>query len=186
MSGPELIALAKKHPLSAGCGLLSLALAVAIYFRADEIPAAETALAQKAAEGERYAANLKNATQLKDQVEALVTANREIESRILNVSQLGTNVQYFYKLESETGTKLLDIRQTTVRPPAKNLGNTAYFPIAFNAAVKGDYSQLLRFLYLLESGAHYGRILGASCTVTTSDRAAPLTLTLSLELLGQP
>ena len=186
MTGADLIALAKKHPVSAGCGLLSVALAVAIYFRADEIPAAETELAQKSAEGERYSANLKNATQLKEQVEVLAAANKEIESRILSVSQLGTNVQYFYKLESETGTKLLDIRQTTVRPPAKTAANAVYFPVAFSAAVKGDYAQLLRFLYLLESGAHYCRVLGASCTVTTADRAAPLTLTLSLELLGQP
>ena len=50
MTGAELIALAKKHPVSAGCGLFSVALAVAIYFRADEIPAAETELAQKSAD----------------------------------------------------------------------------------------------------------------------------------------
>lgn len=184
MTNEEVIAFVRKNPVSIGCGVLSLVLAGLSYWRSGQVPDSEAELTQKSGEGERYAANLKNANLLKEQHEALVAANKAIDARIIRASQLGKNLQYFYKLESETGVKLTtDPRQS--QPSAKKEAKAAYIFVPYTLSVQGDLSQLLNFIRRLENGTHFCRIL----TITLSaagDRNAPLTLSVSLELLGLP
>ncbi|HVS51892.1 MAG TPA: hypothetical protein VHD62_06005 [Opitutaceae bacterium] len=182
MTNDELFAVVKKHPVAVGCGLLSLALAVAIYFRSDAIPAAVQELEAKSTEADRYATNIKNAARLKEQLDTLVAANKEIDGRLVHVSAQGTNSQFFYKLESESGVRLINFQQTT-QSAAKN---AAFVPVGFTVTAQGDLPQLLAFLGMLENGTHYARVMNASCTLIGPKRDAPLTLTLTLELLGQP
>lgn len=185
MTNQELVAALKKNPVVFGCAALSVALIVGLYFRSDAIPEAEAALTQKSAESERITLNIQYSAQLKDHVESVAAANAEIDTRIVRASQLGTNTQYFYKLESETGAKIIDLRQTTaaaVAKPAKG----AFLPVAFAVTVQGTLAQVLDFLRHVENGAHYSRVLTANCTGTANARNAPLTLALTLELLGQP
>ncbi len=185
MSNDELFSFIKKNPISVGCGVLSLFLAVGLYLRSTEIPEAEDILIQKTAMAERYALNIKNSVQLKEQADALAAANKELDSRIIRASQLGSNTQYFYKLQSDTGVKLIEFRQTTVViPPTK--AKTTYSPIVFNVAVQGTLSQVMNFLRQLESGTHYCRVLTANCSGNASARNQPLTLSLNLEMLGLP
>jgi hypothetical protein len=185
MSNEELIAFVKKNPIGIGCGALSLALFGGWYYRSGDVPAAEAELAQKQAEGERYALNLVNATQLPEQYEAVVAANKEIESRLVHASQLGKNYQFFYKLESESGVKITDPRQAAIAPPKKDAAKTAFSPVGYNVALSGDLSQVLNFLRRLESGAHYCRVTNITCTVPP-ERSLPLTVNVGLELLGLP
>lgn len=185
MTSEEIVAVIKKNPISIGCGLLCIALGVGIYFRAGLIPAAEEELAKKTAEADRYATNIKNSTQLKEQTDALAAANKEVDSRIIRAGQLATNYQYFYKIVAESGVKLIDQRQGSIGAGAKT-GKNSYIPVNFSVSVMGDMSQIMQFLALLESGARYSRVLTATCTVPGNDRAAALTLNLSLELLGVP
>ena len=179
MTTPELVAWIKKNPISVGCGVLSLALAVALYFRSDAIAEANQTLDEKTAEAQRYALNLANSAQLKEQLDALTTADKVIESRLIHASDLGINQQFFFKLESESGVKLLDLRQA----PRPGSGGKAYVPIGFNVSLQGDFGQVMKFLRLLEDGAHYCRTLTATCS---GNRTGGLTLTLNLELLGTP
>lgn len=184
MTNEEALAFINKNRLSVGCGVLSLALIAGIYFRSSLIPETEVELAQKTAEADKHAANIRNSAQLKEQLDALIAANKEIDSRIIRAGQLGTNYQYFYKIIGESGVKQIDLRQTAVGSPAK--GKTAFMPIGFTVAVQGDLSQIMHFLTLLESGARYCRVLGATSNVAGADRAGPITLNLTLELLGSP
>jgi len=183
MTNEALFAFIKKNPLSIGCGVLSVGLIAGIYFRGGELPVHEEEFAQKSGEEARFAANLQNAVQLKEQVDALVAANKEIESRLLHASQTLTNYQYFYKLESETGTKVT-VTQGAVGPAAKNAAKEAFTPVPFSVTVQGAQGQLLDFLRRLESGAHYCRMISVSCSTGAADRSAAMTLTLNLELLG--
>jgi hypothetical protein len=182
MSNEALRTLLRKHPISVGCAVLSLLLLGAIYFRRDKISEAETELNDRSAEGERYQANIKNSGQLKEQLETLQNAAKEIDSRIIRANQLGANSQIFYKLVSETGVKLIDLRQLPTPPK----GPGAFIPIGFSIAMQGDLPQLLTFLRTVEGGANYCRVLGASCTLNSNNRQLPLILTLNLELLGVP
>lgn len=183
MTNQELVAFVKKNPVTVACGLLSLALVGGIYFRGDLIPAAEAELAQKSAEGERYAANIRNSEQLNEQYAILVAANKEIDARAVRVSQFGANSQFFYKLESESGVKLADPSQTTRSAPK---GKTLFVPVAFSISAQGDMPQLVHFLRLLEGGTRYSRVLTASINQSGVNRSAPLTMTLNVELLGVP
>jgi hypothetical protein len=180
MTTPELVALLKKNPVIVICGALSLALAGALYFRSGDIEAANTALDEKSAEGNRYTQNSTNAVQLKEQLDAIVAANVTIEGRMIRASDLGINQQYFYKLESDSGVKLSDLRQGG----KGNLGPDAkHIPIGFTMSVQGDFAQVLTFLRTLEDGTHYCRVLTATCG---GGRKGTVTLTLNLEVLGRP
>jgi hypothetical protein len=185
MTGQELGALIKKNPVSSGCVALSVVLAIAIYFRSGEIPAAEAELAQKSTEGERYATNVKFSAQLKEQYDTVVAANKQIEAGLVRASQMGANTQYFYELEKETGVKLVDIRQVTTVANLPKGGKNAFVPIAYSVSAQGTLNQLLDLLRSIEGGSHYSRILTATCGGTATTRGL-LTLSLTLELLGLP
>lgn len=185
MTNEELYAFVRKNPVSFTGGVLSVLLLAGIYFRSGEVPAAEAELQQKTKEADRFSANVTHSVQLKEHHEALVRAVKEIDARLVRAGQLGVNNQYFFKLESETDTKLVDFRQSGL-VPAKT-GKPAYSPVAFTVTVQGELRQLLHFLRLLESGAHYARMQSASLVPAGREaRRGLLTLSLNLELLGLP
>ena len=185
MTKENLVALLKKSPVVVICIVLSIGLLAALYFRMDKIPNAETLLQDKSAEADRYAANLKNAVHLAEDVEALVAANKAIDTHLIRASQIINNYQYFAALEKETGVKLLDNRQMSPAIVAKPASGS-FVSVAFSVAAEGTLPQLIDFLQKVESGAHYSRVLTAACNVNASKRNSPLTLTLSIELLGTP
>ena len=75
-------------------------------------------------------------------LDALVAANKIIDSRIVRASQLGKNLQYFYKLEGDTGVKL--VTDPRIAPPlAKKDPQAAYVSIPCNLSVQGNLPQLL-------------------------------------------
>ena len=185
MTKDDILPLLKKNPISVGCGALSLALAAGIYFRSDEVPAAEEDLAQKSAEAGRLAANVQNAAQLKEQLDALVAAGKEVDARLVHTSQQLNNLQFFYKLESETGVKMTTIAQGL---PAVQKGaqKSVFLQLPFSITLQGTLPQILDYLRRLESGSRYCRVLGVTCSVPVTDRNSPLTFSLNLELLGLP
>jgi hypothetical protein len=183
MTSAELIAFIKKHPISVGCGALAVALGAGIYFRGGEIPSAENDLQQKTADVERHGANIRNADDLKVQVDTLVAANKEIDSRLIRASQFGPNQLFFYRLQSETGVKLIDFKQGGLTAPKG--GKTAFTPIAFTVSATGTMAQVMDFLFRLESGGHYCRVNTAMLSTTPQNRNN-MTLTVNLELLGLP
>lgn len=193
MTNQEAIAAIKKNPISFGCGALSLVLAVALYLRDEEIPGAEAELALRSADRDRIKLNLKYSAQLTEQLEALTTSVKEIESRLIRPSQLGANTQYFYKLEKDTGVKIVDLRQANTPTAASNPGGpvaaraqkVVFVPVQFSVSVQGTMPQILGFLRQLENGSHYCRVLTASFSGNAASRGPVLTLGLSLELLGQ-
>jgi hypothetical protein len=188
ISNEQLLAFVRKNPITLGCGVLAIGLAAAIYLRGGGIPAAETELEQKATEGRRLELNLKSSAQLPEHVAAMSAALAAIEPRLVHADELANNLQYFYKLESETGTKLGDLRQLAAPKGAKNAKPAAgvFAPVAFSASVQGEYPALLDFLRRLENGDRFVRVASASINLTTPDRTGPLSLQLDLELLGLP
>ena len=183
MTNEELVTFLKKNPIGIGCLVVSLALGAGIYFRGSALPKAEADLAEKTALADRLTTNITNATDLKEQLELLVAANKEIDTRIIRASQLPINYQFFYKLFADSGVKQIDLRWT---PPGGVPKGKTFMPITWTVAVQGDLTQVLTFLRLVESGQRYARVLTAECTVPSNDRAGPVTLSLSLELLGLP
>ena len=188
MTNDELFALLKKNPISVGCAVLSIALGAGIYFRADELPAATKDLTDKSDEGSCLAANLQNAKDLKEQVDALAVCEKELEARLIHASQSQTltNYQHFYKLEAETGAKMTVIAQGMTPPPGKNAAKAVFSGVPFTITVQGTMNQMVDYLRRLENGTRYCRVMSMTCGVPVADRGSPVTLALNLELLGQP
>lgn len=183
MTKDELVSLARKNPIGIACAVVSVVLAGVIFFRSDLVPAAEDELGRLTAEAERYAANVQNAAQLKDQLEALLNARKEVDARLLRASQTLNNYQYFYKLESETGMKMTVLTQGLI---GKTSGKGAFAPVPFSITMQGAMGQALDYLRRLESGAHYVRVMNVTCGLPPTDRGGPVTLALNLEMLGVP
>jgi len=190
MDADQIVASLKANPISVACGAMALALAVGIFFRSDRVPGNEELLDQKASLGDRLDANLKNGVQLADQLAAITAARQQIEARLIHPDELAQNLQFFYKLEAETGTKLIDSRQ--VQLAAGKAGpkgsRTLYTSVGFAVVVRGEYVRLLDFLRRLESGQRFCRVTTATISISGSsdkDRGNELTLNLNLELLGQ-
>ncbi len=196
MTTKDLTVWLKKHPFSAVCGGLSLLLAAGYFFRQGSVPEAEALLEQRTTESRRLKANITNGTTLKDHVAALEDANAKIEQRLVRAADLARNQQYFYKIEADTGVKLMDLRPgSTTTPggrPAATGPKKQYSSVPYSCTVQGTYAQLLAFLRKLEQGEHFPRILSASVSMSggggedTASEADPiLSLTVGIELLGQ-
>ncbi|MFA5264783.1 MAG: hypothetical protein WC378_13250 [Opitutaceae bacterium] len=183
----------RKHPVSIGCGVVCVLLGVFQFFRSDARPAAEVELEAKTAEAERLALNIKNAAQLSEHHDLVAASIRKIDARLIHVSALATNLQYFYKIEAETGTKLIDLRQNSISAnKEKKTGN--YLAVPYTLSVQGDYAKLILFLQHLENGNYFCRV--NSALLSSSRLAATekneeasdgrLVITLNLELVGVP
>jgi hypothetical protein len=185
MSNEQLFALIKKNPLSVGCAVLALLIGVVIYLRGDLVAETTKLLEEKTAEGERLNANVNNAAQLPEQLAAITEARAEIEKRFVRGIDLAQNLQYFYRLEADTGAKILTLRQNppaSVKPGAK----AALGPVSFSVSFQGPYFTVMEFLRRLENGLHYSRITAAGISTTAANRNGPLTVSVTVELFGQP
>lgn len=187
MTGRDVLTFGRRNPFLVSCLVLSIGLAATLYLREGLVPEAEVELARKAAEADKHVANAANSAQLKEQLAALVAANREVDARVIRAGQLGVNYQYFYKIIAESDVKPVDLRQIPVAPAAATKPSKAGFvPVAFTIVVQGDFRPMLHFLRLLDSGARYVRVRGASFGQVTGERGSAILLTLNLEVLGQP
>jgi hypothetical protein len=186
LKNEDVVAAVRKYPVLFGCGILTVALLVAMYFRTDALPAANTRLEEVTALGERLQANLVNSAQLEDQRAALAQANAQIAARLIRASELAKNQEYFYRLEAETGTKYADLRQLAPVPTAKG-STSGRVVVPYQLAVTGNYTQLLTYLRRIEGGSHFTRIVSATLNRDSNDITNPvLVLNLNLELLGLP
>lgn len=176
----DLVALFKRRPLLVGCALVALVSAMTLYFRMDARDVIQASLDEREKELLRLTENTKYSAQLDTQLQSLRKANAVIESGALRANELARNQQIFYRLEAETGVKLLDLRQLNVAAPGKG-GPATYVPIPFSLTVRGEYAQLLDFLQRLDRGA-------TLCRVSNATIGRPVdgshTLNLGVELIG--
>ncbi len=196
LSNQQVVAFLRKYPVGIACAVLCLGLgAYYVFFVWDDIPAARTLLEDKKAQAERLTANITNASQLREQSEIVAKAFVEIESRLVQASELDTNLKFFWKIEADTGVKIIELRQSAPLMPQKDK-KPAFSAVPYTVGVQGDYNQLVAFLRYAENGKHYCRINAATIQAPTATSAGSgeegarvdshITLTLSLDLLGHP
>ena len=185
MTSADLIASVRKQPVGFGCGALCIILAVILYIRSSIIEEKQTEYEAKAAEATKILSNVSVSKNLPEQVTEIQGFSKEMESRLVHAGQLAVNLQYFYKLEAENEVKLLDVRQNNVPKNASSL----YMGVPYNVTVQGPYKQVLAFLCRLENGRRFCHFSGANFVKVNGVEGSAqnmVTLTLNLELLGQP
>jgi hypothetical protein len=116
MTGADLLALIKKQPIAFACAFVALACGVLFYFRSDALDEARQHFEAKDTEAKKMEVNVRHLAGLPEDTSQVQEAGRQFESRLVRAGQLATNLQFFYRIESETGVKLLDVRPRPVRP----------------------------------------------------------------------
>ncbi len=177
----DLVAALKRRPLLFVCGALVIGLALSVYFRLGVGDELETKLAEREKVLLRLSNNTKFSAQLDNQLEALRKANATIADGALRVGELARNQQFFFRLEAETGVKLLDLRQLMPPPPPKGGAVQTYVAIPFSLTIKGDYAQIIQFLRRLDREATLVRVTGGSIARPAEGAQ---TLSLGVELIG--
>ena len=192
MTGADLLALIKKHPVAFAAGLIAVACTGWWYAHSEAVSDARTKFEAKATEARKMGDNIRHASLLEDQAAAMKEAGRQFESRLVRAGQLATNLQFFYRLENETGVKLLDARQQQLPAPKANAPRTAFVGVPFAVSVQGTHAQVLAFIRRIEAGPHFGRFTQLTISKAAAARgdttAAPdaLSATFTVELLGTP
>jgi Tfp pilus assembly protein PilO len=181
MTTADLVALVKKHPIGFGCLLVSLICGVLLYLRSGNIAASQAELEASSADAAKMMANVRNSKGLPEQVAEIQAQTKELESRLMKAGQLAVNLQYFYKLETENEVKLVDVRQNAFPRGLK----TMYGGVPFNVTVQGSFTHVTNFMNRLQNGRHFCRIITSNYT-KVQDNTGDISLSLNLELLGQP
>jgi hypothetical protein len=180
MNNEQLVAWIKKNPIIVGCASLSLVLAILLYFTSDSVPQARSQLEELSTQEAKLQANIEYSAKLQEQYKELTDANAAIVSRMVRSNQLALNLQYFYKLESDTGTKLVEVHQ--VPPGILKGARPTYEPVAFGVAVDGDFPSVVDVLRRLEDSPHLCRINSASLGASPNPNGGPSVLHLSLDI----
>jgi len=179
----------KKHPLGFSAFGLVVLMLIGIYVRSGSKEDLTLELEEVTAQGQRLKNNLRYSIDLGDQLAAINAATMEITDRAISPAALATNLQYFYRLESDLGVEYTDLRQGV--PPVAAAGATYLF-VSYSVSVQGTYSQLLDFIRRLESGSLFVRFKtinltpGRNVGESAEDATNPvLVLSLSIEILGK-
>lgn len=190
MTSADLIALVKKHPIAFACGLVVVLAGVWLYFDSGSIEAAQAAFNQKDQESRKIAANARATHGLAEQTEEMQAGMKQMEARVLRVADLANNLQVFYRLEAETGVKLVDARQNPLVKPKAGAPKTIYVAVPFTVMIQGNYAQVWSFLRRLETLPQFVR--GNKLTLTKVESPGPgvapdaMTANFTLEMLGTP
>jgi Tfp pilus assembly protein PilO len=184
MTGAELTSQIKKKPVVAVCVLVAIGCGVFYYFRSSAIDESKALLETKAKESSAMVANVRNADKLPVQTEALKKATTALEGRLVKSSQLATNLQYFYRLESDTGVKLTDVRQNQYG----RANNSLYIGIPYSVTIQGSYVQVLDFIQRIEAGRHFSKFATISFNKAASGDSGgnQISASMNIELLGLP
>ena len=186
MTGEDLIALLKKKPIVSLSVGVCVVCALIWYFRADAMSDAASEYNSKSTEEQAMAADLRNGSGLPHQVELMQLAEKQLNARLIHASRLASNLQYFYRLESETGVKLIDARQQALNP-TKPGSNPPFIRVPFALVVSGEYKQVMNFLLNLEHGTHLSHFTSVTLSKSSAlEGGQIITANISMELLGTP
>ena len=188
MKAADFKAYIKKYPVGTCAGILALVMAGALVFRHMELSEMQSAYDNAASEGQKFASNIASAGQLDEQLKALEEANKKIAGRLVNPADLAINLQYFYKLEAETGVKLVDTHPIDSRSTPKTGAKGIYTPVQYVVSLQGSYARTLTFLRRLEHGVFFCRIVSGSCSQARSEQekgGGDTSMSLTVELLGR-
>jgi len=182
----------RRHAFAAICCTLAVATGVTYFIRIDLLDHARTETDLRQKEAENMKRNLRNATGLREHLADLNVLLSVVDARLVRAEDLASNLQYFYRLESETGAKILLLRQLTAAgTEATAASKVPYRPIPYSLIVEGSFPQVMAFLTRLERGAHFNRtrVFTAQRGATDSAqgiRSGTVVVNLNIELMGSP
>ncbi len=193
LTGKDLVAIGKKQPVGVVCGLLSLLLAVTLYFRLDVVDEQTKLRDDKQSEAKRLKGNNTKGRDFDKDLDALVAANKEAQDRAVQTKDILLNLRYFYQIESAAGVKDIRTNRIGLVLPSSAKGTppkTSYVPEAYTLVESGDFRQTVELLRRIETGQRFSRftsvvLASVGQSVEAEAEAGPkLNLTVNVELLA--
>lgn len=188
MNTDTLIGHFRQFPTIFVCGILSVVVLAGIFVRGSGLSDSRDRLEQVSAEGARMDRNIQNAVELEEQLAAIREITGEVAARIVRPAELARNLQYFYRLESESGVTIRALDQRGVPaadPDDEEADDDAYVPVRYEIAVEGTYPDLLDFAYRIENGRHFSRFTQFEILRAQRTDSTTLQIAMNLELLGR-
>ena len=182
MKTQDLVAFIKNYPIPCVSGLVVIVVLLTSYFRMNIAPELEGRYQTVSAEGEVLMKNLVNGSGLEEHVATIKEKSGELESRLVRPAELAKNLQYFYRLEGETGAKLGELRQV----PPTNITNAkgSFQAVEYSLVVTADFPVLLDYMHRLENGSCYYRMKNFSLQHSRESTRRLLVMAMNIELLG--
>ena len=175
------LTLLRRFPFAATSILLLLGSGIGCYFLSVDIDTQEAARIDRAKEGEAMLDLLVGGSTQRSELEAAREAARRIEENLIVEADLAGNQWYFYKIEEQTKTRLMELHPQS--SPTTD-GATLYKRVPYSLRVSGTFEQVSAYLLALETGPRLANI--TSFGYSRRDRDTPgVVLELSLELLGK-
>ncbi len=181
MNASVLIDKAKERPIVFVCAVLSLILVVAVFVRSGELSDARTSLESASREGTRINDNIKNSLNIGEHLDSIRAITHDVDDRLVRPSELARNLQYFYRLEDETGVRIASLDQRAAAG-----GDSVYLRVPYEMAVEGDFVNLVTFIHAVENGRHFARIRNFEIIRARQTESTLLSMAINLELLGRP
>jgi Tfp pilus assembly protein PilO len=177
----------KAHRLAIAALAVALVAGAAGYWRSMGQSDLQTRLENLQSQANRQSDNIRFSQKLDAQYAHLVEINEHLNARLTTATDLASNQQYFYRIEKESGVKLLDLRQTTL--PRKKRASGIFTPVPYTISVQGEYSRILKFIRELESGERLCRVVSFALSNSSGGTGTPardvsLTFTIDAELIG--
>lgn len=185
----DLVGFVRKQPVLVVCSVISLALAVVLYFRSGALDEQTQVHNDTHEEDAKLHINVEYSHNLPAQLLALQAANKEVQSRAVHPRELSLNLQYFYRIERETGVTDQGLHHGgVIKPTGKAAAKSVYVPDAYAVTVQGEFRQVVDLLRHIEQGRHFSREVNAVITPSSAEgsTSSRVTLVLNLELLALP
>ncbi|MFT3784050.1 MAG: hypothetical protein QM790_18745 [Nibricoccus sp.] len=188
MNSASIKELAKKYPIPIISLFVIVVTGAAYLYRASAVTELKSQCEDASRDVEKYLTNIANSAQLDEQLKQLAAANEEISARLVDPQNLAMILQYFYKLEAESGVKLLGTRPTGALQKSAALKG-GYKIAQYDVSLQGSFPKVLTFLRKLEQGSCYCRITTANVRPTNeaADRkeVTEIAISLTVEILGK-
>ena len=189
ITAKDLTIFVKRYPIGVVCGLASVIMLGGLYLRSDRADELSAQSKDLEAQSKKILGEIRNGASIAEHYATLSAKTKDLDSRLVRGSERALNQRYFYRIESDTGVKEVNLQQTSSGAEPKKGDNRLYSGIAYSVVETGDYRQILDFIGRLESGQYYYRLISATVSRKAGDAAgaAPvITLSLNIELLGLP
>jgi Tfp pilus assembly protein PilO len=182
MTTADLVEKLRRYPIPSVSAIVVLVCLLVLYFRIDVVPDLKARLGEVQDQRVQVDLNVVAGATLGDHLAEMRERFAALDARVVQPSELATNMNYFYQLESDTGVSLIDLRQNvTAEKPAPK---TQLVGIGYSISLAGSYAQVIGYLNELETGTRLYRLRNFNIQRGRELNQSAVTLGLNLELLG--
>ena len=175
----------REYPTICVCVVLSVFLLAGVVVRSGNLSDARESLELASREGTRIDDNIKNSLNLSEHLDSLRAVSENVDARLIRPAELARNLQYFYRMESETGVRITALDQRSARSGGDDEEENVYLRVPYEMALSGEFGDVISFFHSVENGRHFARIRNFEITGSQRTETTALNMTLNIDLLGQ-